>query len=39
MDVRNKRKKRIAVVIGDKMNKGILVRIGRTTKHPIYKRR
>lgn len=35
---RAKRKEKIGVVINDKMDKGIVLRIDRITKHPIYKK-
>ncbi|MFC1509876.1 30S ribosomal protein S17 [Candidatus Omnitrophota bacterium] len=38
MGVAAKRKQRMGKVISDKMNKSIVVRIDRTTKHPVYKR-
>lgn len=38
MELRPRRKERIGVVIKDKMDKGIVVRVDRTTKHPVYKR-
>ena len=38
METRNRRKERTGKVVSDKMNKGILVRIDRTTTHPVYKR-
>lgn len=38
MELRNRRKERMGVVIKDKMDKGIVVRIDRITKHPVYKR-
>ncbi|MBU1853554.1 MAG: 30S ribosomal protein S17 [Candidatus Omnitrophica bacterium] len=38
MEARSKRKERIGTVVSDKMNKSIVVKIERTTKHPIYKR-
>lgn len=38
MESRNSRKERIGVVISDKMDKGIVVRIDRTAKHPVYRR-
>ncbi|PWB75038.1 30S ribosomal protein S17 [candidate division GN15 bacterium] len=33
---RNRRKVRVGIVISDKMNKGIVVRIDRTMKHGLY---
>ena len=33
---RNNRKNRVGVVVGDKMNKTILVRVDRQIMHPIY---
>jgi len=38
MEARSTRRERIGVVVSDKMDKAIVVRIDRTTKHPIYKR-
>ena len=38
MQPRAKRKQRTAVVISDKMNKTIVVRVDSTTKHPVYRR-
>ncbi len=38
MDNRGDRKTRVGVVVSDKMQKSIVVRIDRTTKHPVYKR-
>ena len=38
MDKRGNRKTRVGVVVSDKMQKSIVVRIDRTTKHPVYKR-
>ncbi|MDP8230254.1 MAG: 30S ribosomal protein S17 [Candidatus Gorgyraea atricola] len=38
MEARANRKERVGVVIGDKMDKGIIVRLDRTTIHPIYRR-
>jgi small subunit ribosomal protein S17 len=38
MVYRGQRKDRVGIVISDKMNKGIVVRLTRTTKHPVYKR-
>jgi len=38
METRNRRKERTGKVVSDKMDKGILVRIDRTTTHPVYKR-
>ena len=38
MNKRGKRKTRTGVVVSDKMQKSIVVRIDRTTKHPVYKR-
>lgn len=35
---RGKRKKRIGTVVNNKMQKTIIVRIDRKTKHPIYKK-
>ncbi|MCK4638250.1 MAG: 30S ribosomal protein S17, partial [Bacteroidales bacterium] len=33
---RNLRKERIGIVVSNKMNKSIVVEIGRKVKHPIY---
>lgn len=33
---RNQRKVRMGIVISDKMDKGIVVRVDRTMKHPLY---
>lgn len=38
MQQRANRKKRTGIVINNKMDKTIVVRLDRTTKHPIYKR-
>lgn len=38
MDQRRRRKRRIGTVVSDKMHKGIVVRIDRAVKHPMYKR-
>ena len=38
MGARAKRKERVGVVISDKMDKGIVVRLNRTAIHPIYRR-
>ncbi len=38
METRNRRKERTGEVVSDKMDKGILVKIDRTTIHPVYKR-
>ncbi len=38
MEARANRKERVGVVISDKMDKGIIVRLDRTTIHPIYRR-
>ena len=38
MNKRGKRKTRAGVVVSDKMQKSIVVRIDRTTKHPVYRR-
>ena len=35
---RNRRKERIGIVSSDKMDRTIIVRIDRTTKHPVYKK-
>ena len=36
--VRNHRKVRQGVVVSDKMDKSIMVRVERTVKHPLYKK-
>ncbi|MCB2202071.1 30S ribosomal protein S17 [bacterium] len=33
---RNRRKVRLGTVVSDKMDKGIVVRVDRTMKHPLY---
>jgi small subunit ribosomal protein S17 len=33
---RNRRKVRVGIVVSDKMNKGIIVRVDRTMKHGLY---
>jgi len=38
MVLRAKRKMKTGVVINDKIDKSIVLRIDRTTKHPIYKK-
>ncbi len=38
MSLVSKKKQRMGIVVSDKMNKSIVVKIDRTTKHPIYKR-
>ena len=38
MEKRGDRKTRVGVVVSDKMQKSIVVRIDRTAKHPVYKR-
>ena len=38
MEARARRKERVGTVISNKMHKTIVVRIGRTTKHPVYRR-
>ena len=38
MELRPRRKERTGFVVKDKMDKGIVVRIDRTTKHPVYRR-
>lgn len=38
MDKIIKRKERIGIVVSDKMNKTIIVRVSRTTRHPQYNR-
>jgi len=38
MESRAKRKDRTGTVVSDKMEKGIVVRIDRTTKHSVYGR-
>ncbi len=35
---RNKRKERIGVVVSDKMDKTITVKVSRVTHHPVYKK-
>ena len=37
-NVRNKRKERVGVVVSDKMNKTITVRVDWVTHHPTYKK-
>jgi len=36
---RNNRKERIGVVVSDKMDKTITVKISRVTNHPVYKKK
>ena len=36
--IRNKRKARVGVVISDKMDKTITVRVERVIRHPVYKK-
>ena len=36
MDIRSRRKERVGIVVSDKMDKTIVVRIDRTTKHAMY---
>lgn len=36
--MRGKRKEKIGVVVSDKMNKTIVVRVDRLTHHPVYNR-
>ncbi|MFC1624556.1 30S ribosomal protein S17 [Candidatus Omnitrophota bacterium] len=38
MKSKARRKERIGIVVNDKMDKGAVVRIDRTAKHPIYGR-
>lgn len=38
MGSQGKRKEKIGVVVKDRMNKTIVVRIDRTAKHPVYRR-
>lgn len=38
MSSASKRKQRTGVVVSDKTDKSIVVRIDRTAKHPVYKR-
>jgi small subunit ribosomal protein S17 len=38
MESRSRRKERTGTVMSDKMDKGIIVRIDRTTRHPFYGR-
>lgn len=38
MEPRARRKERIGIVVSDKMDKGIVVRIDRTAKHLAYRR-
>lgn len=38
MEVRSARKEKVGIVVSDSMEKTIVVRIDRTTKHPVYNR-
>ncbi len=38
MEARSKRKQRVGIVVSNAMEKTIVVRIGRSSKHPIYNR-
>jgi small subunit ribosomal protein S17 len=38
MEARSKRKQRTGIVVSNSMEKTIVVRIDRTTKHPVYNR-
>ncbi len=38
MEPRSRRKEKVGIVVSDAMEKTIVVRIDRTTKHPIYNR-
>ncbi len=38
MEARSRRKEKVGIVVSDAMEKTIVVRIDRTTKHPIYNR-
>jgi small subunit ribosomal protein S17 len=38
MELRSRRKEKVGIVVSDAMEKTIVVRIDRTTKHPIYSR-
>jgi len=38
MEPRARRKEKVGIVVSDAMEKTIVVRIDRTTKHPIYNR-
>jgi small subunit ribosomal protein S17 len=38
MESRGNRKERIGIVVSDKLEKSVVVKITRTTKHPVYKR-
>lgn len=38
MEARSSRKEKVGIVVSDKMEKTIVVRIDRSTKHPIYNR-
>ncbi len=38
MELRSRRKEKVGIVVSDAMEKTIVVRIDRTTKHPIYNR-
>ncbi len=38
MSKRGKRKQRIAIVVSDKMDKTVVVRVERLTHHPLYRK-
>jgi small subunit ribosomal protein S17 len=38
MEPRSRRKERVGTVLSNKMDKSIIVKIDRTTKHPIYRK-
>ncbi|MDO8602347.1 MAG: 30S ribosomal protein S17 [Candidatus Omnitrophota bacterium] len=38
MEARSARKEKVGIVVSDSMEKTIVVRIDRTTKHPVYNR-
>jgi len=38
MEARSKRKKKVGIVVSDKMEKTIVVRIDSSAKHPLYNR-
>lgn len=38
MEARSRRKEKVGIVVSDAMEKTIVVRIDRTTKHPVYNR-
>jgi len=38
MEARSRRKHKIGIVVSDSMEKTIVVRIGRSAKHPVYGR-